>query len=84
MSTTDRPIPPGPAGLDRTSPAYREAVRAAVADAPPISPDVHARLRAILARPARDAAGQAVMPPGAQHAAGLHADQARGRAAVPS
>ena len=52
MSTPDRPIPPCPAGLDRKSPAYREAVRAALADAPPVSPDVHARLRAILTRPA--------------------------------
>ena len=52
MSTPDRPIPPCPAGLDRKSPAYREAVRAALADAPPVSPDVHARLRAILSRPA--------------------------------
>ena len=52
MSTPDRPSPPCPAGLDRKSPAYREAVRAALADAPPVSPDVHARLRAILARPA--------------------------------
>jgi hypothetical protein len=69
VSTTVRPILLGPAGLDRTSLAYREAVRAAVADAPPISPDVHALLRAILAHPARDAAGQAAMPSSAQRSA---------------
>jgi hypothetical protein len=51
MSATGHPIPPCPAGLDRKSPAYLEAVRVALADAPSVSPDVHARLRAILARP---------------------------------
>jgi len=49
MSTTDRPISPCPTGLDVENAVYREAVRAALADAPPVTPDVHARLRAILA-----------------------------------
>src|SRR5215204_407746 len=43
MSTTDRPISPCPTGLDVENAAYREAVRAALANAPPVTPDVHAR-----------------------------------------
>ena len=49
MSTTDRPVSPCPTRLDVKNAAYREAIRAALADAPPVTPDVHAQLRAILA-----------------------------------
>jgi hypothetical protein len=56
VSSTDRPNSPCTTGLDVNTAAYGQAVRAALADAPALSPDVHARLRAILAQPTSQAA----------------------------
>jgi hypothetical protein len=75
MSVPDAPIPPRPAGLDRNSPAYREAVRAALADAPPVSPDVHACLRAVLARPAGNTAEPAAREASSGQFGGVGSDR---------